>query len=160
TGGGTVIAIGTARDSICYNGTMPPGVNLVQDGVKEASTLNVGPTGISTTAAQNFSPDDLALVDLVDDAPIQEGDCSFFKRLDKRSVSQRVEIKAVDRTAGNLTLSSPLHWNFKAGGTYQAQISRVTDATTRWAGIERVKIMGGTNTSYNGAMAGGIDISN
>jgi hypothetical protein len=36
----------------------------------------------------------------------------------------------------------------------------VTSPTTRWAGIENLKIMGGTNTSYLGAMAAGIDISN
>jgi hypothetical protein len=161
SGGGTVLGIGNARDFICYNGMMPPGVNLIQDGVKETTTVSVGSSGISpTNPANNFSPGDLALIDLIDDSTIQEKDCTYFKRLDKRSVSQRVEIKSVDKATGTLNLSSPLHWNFKAGGAYQAQISKVTNPTTRWAGIENVKIMGGTNTSYLGAMAGGIDISN
>jgi hypothetical protein len=161
SGGGTILAIGQDRDSICYNGKMPPGVNLVQDGVKETTTLNVGSGGINAeNPANNFSPGDLALVDSIDDSTIEEQDCTFFKRLDKRSVSQRVEIQSVDKTTGTLTLDSPLHWNFKAGGAYQAQISKVTSPTTRWAGIENLKIMGGTNTSYLGAMAGGIDISN
>lgn len=161
SGGGTVLGIGNARDFICYNGMMPLGVNLVQDGVKETTTISVGSSGISAVdPARNFSPGDLALIDLIDDSTIQGKDCNYFKRLDKRSVSQRIEIKSVDRATGTLTLSSPLHWNFKAGGAYQAQISRVTNPTTRWAGIENLKIMGGTNTSYLGAMAGGIDISN
>jgi hypothetical protein len=161
SGGGTVLGIGNARDAICYNGMMPPGVNLVQDGVKETTTISVGRSGISTmNPANNFSPGDLALIDLIDDSTIQEKDCTWFKRLDKRSASQRVEIKSVDRTTGTLTLSSPLHWNFKAGATYQGQISRVTHPTIRWAGIEDLRIMGGTNTGYPGGMAGGIDISN
>jgi hypothetical protein len=161
SGGGTVLAIGKDRDFICYNGMMPPGVNLVEDGAKESTAIAVGSSGISATNPQtNFSPGDLALVDVVDDSTIQEGDCSFFKRLDKRSVSQRVAIRSVDRKTGNLTLGTPLHWNFKAGGAYQAQISRVTSPTSRWAGIESLKIMGGTNNDYLGATAGGIDISN
>ncbi|QIP05492.1 right-handed parallel beta-helix repeat-containing protein [Bradyrhizobium symbiodeficiens] len=161
SGGGTVLAIGKDRDFICYNGMMPPGVNLVEDGVKESTTLNVGRSGISATSARtNFSPGDLALVDLLDGPTVQQGDCSFFKRLDRRSVSQRVEIRAVDKNTGNLTLGSPLHWNFRAGGSYQAQISRVTSPTIRWAGVENLKIMGGTNNNYPGATAGGIDISN
>ena len=160
-GGGTVLAIGNDRDFICYNGMMPPGVNLVEDGAKESKTLSVGSAGISAASAQtNFSPGDLALVDLIDDPTIQQGDCNYFKRLSKRSVSQRVEIRSVEHTTGKLTLSSPLHWNFKAGGSYQAQISRVTSPTTRWAGIENLKLMGGTNKEYPGATAGGIDISN
>jgi hypothetical protein len=71
-----------------------------------------------------------------------------------------VEINSADPATGNLTLSSPLHWNFRAGGPYQAQIARVRTPTTRWVGIESLKIMGGSNTSHPGAMAGGIDISN
>ncbi|MFT4115723.1 hypothetical protein [Bradyrhizobium sp.] len=161
SGGGTVLAIGKDRDFICYNGMMPAGVDLVEDGAKESTTLNVGPSGVSAASARrNFSPGDLALVDLIDDPTIQQGDCSYFKRFPKRSVSQRVEIRSVDQATGKLSLSSPLHWNFRAGGSYQAQISRVTSPTTRWAGVENLKIMGGTNDNYPGATAGGIDISN
>jgi hypothetical protein len=161
TGGRTVIGIGEDRDAICYARGMAAGVPLVQDGVKESSMVSVGRYGISTMIpAKNFAKGDLALLDLIDDATIQEGNCSYFKRIDKRSASQRVEINSVDPATGNLTLSSPLHWNFKAGGRYQAQIARVRTPTTRWAGIESLKIVGGSNPSYAGAMAGGIDISN
>jgi hypothetical protein len=157
-GGGTVIGIGPDRDSTCYGGT---GINLVQDGVKESYTVSVGPYGITTvSAANNFTPGDLALIDLIDDSTVHQGDCTFYKRVSGRSVSQRVEIKAVDRATGIITLGSPLHWNFKSGGGYQAQIVRVLRPVTKWAGVESIKIQGGTNTSYNGAMAGGIDISN
>ena len=161
TGGQTVIGIGEDRDAICYARGMGAGINLIQHGVKKSSIVSVGRSGISTmNAAKNFTKGDLALIDLIDDATIQEGNCSYFKRVDRRSVSQRVEINSVDWATGNLTLNSPLHWNFRAGGRYQAQIARVTTPTTRWAGIESLKIMGGSNPSYAGAMAGGIDISN
>jgi hypothetical protein len=161
TGGQTVIGIGKGRDAICYARSMGGGIELVQDGVKESSAVSVGKHGINTlTPAKNFTKGDLALIDLWDDSTINEGDCSYFKRFDRHSVSQRVEINSVDPATGNLTLSSPLHWNFRAGGRYQAQIARVRTPTTRWAGIESLKIMGGSNTSYSGAMAGGIDISN
>src|SRR5207237_4539875 len=43
---------------------------------------------------------------------------------------------------------------------YLSQDTRVTRPTTRWAGIDSLRIQGRTNSSYNGAMAGGIDISN
>ena len=150
-GGGTVIAIGTGRDSTCYGGT---GYALTQDGAKEATTLSVG------SAAANFAAGDLALVDVVDDSTVQQGDCSYYKRVSGRSASQRVEIKAVDGASGTLTLSSPLHWKFPAGSPYLAQITKANGTTIKWAGIEHLRIQGGTNNSYNGAMAGGIDISN
>src|SRR5262249_39885838 len=131
------------------------------DGVKESYTVNVGPDGINTvSAANNFTPGDLVLIDLIDDSKVLQGDCTFYKRVSGRSVSQRVEIKAVDRATGIITLCSPFHWNCKSGGGYQAQIVRVLRPVTKWAGVESIKIQGGTNTSYNGAMAGGIDISN
>jgi hypothetical protein len=154
----TVIGIGKGGDAICYAWSMGRGVPLVQDGVNESSIVSVGRYGINT--ATNFKKGDLALIDLIDDATIQEGDCPWFKRADKRSASQRVEINSIDPATGNLTLSSPLHWNFKAGGAYQAQIAKVRTPTTRWAGVESLKIMGGSNPSHLGAMAGGIDISN
>src|SRR5215472_5096821 len=152
SGGGTVIAIGTGRDSTCYGGTA---YALTQDGAKEATSLSVG------SAAANFSAGDLALVDVVDDSAVQQGDCPYYKRVSGRSASQRVEIKAVDGAGGTLTLSSPLHWKFPAGGPYLAQLTKAAGTTpTKWAGIEHLRLQGGTNTSYNGAMAGGIDISN
>src|SRR5262249_47811862 len=77
-----------------------------------------------------------------------------------RSASQRVAIAAVDANAGTLTLDAPLHWKLTAAAPYLAQITRVTQPVTRWAGIEKVRIAGGTNPGYNGQMAGGIDISN
>ena len=151
SGGGTVLAIGTDRDSTCYGGT---GYALAATGAKEATSLSVG------AAAANFQAGDLALVDAVDDASIQQGDCSYFKRVSGRSASQRVEVTAADTASGTLTLGSPLHWTFTAASPYLSQITRVTRPTTRWAGIESLRIQGGTNSSYNGAMAGGIDISN
>ena len=151
TGGQTVLAIGPDRDATCYGGT---GYALTQDGAKESTTISVG------SAAANFAAGDLALVDLVDDSAVQQGDCAYFKRVTKRSASQRVEIVAVDNANGRLTLGSPLHWNFRSANPYLAQIVRAARTTTRWAGIENLRIQGGTNPGYNGQMAGGIDISN
>jgi hypothetical protein len=39
-------------------------------------------------------------------------------------------------------------------------VTRVSDRPTRWAGIEHLRLQGGSNPGYNGQMAGGIDISN
>jgi hypothetical protein len=149
--GGTVLAIGTERDQICYGGTA---TDLTADAAKEASAISVG------SAAASFSNGDLALIDVVDDASVQEGDCAYFKRVDKRSASQRVAIAGVDTGAGTLALDSPLHWSFPIAAPYLAQITRVTQPVTKWAGIESVMLAGGTNTGYDGQMAGGIDISN
>lgn len=151
SGGGTVIAIGTARDSICYGGT---GYALTQDGAKGASALSVG------SASASFTAGDLALVDVVDDGTVQQGDCPYFKRFSGRSASQRVEVRAVDGAAGSLILTSPLHWTFRSGDSYQAQVTRAAGTPTEWAGIERLRIQGGSNTGYLGEMAGGIDVSN
>ena len=150
-GGGTVLAIGTDRDSTCYGGTS---YLLLQDAPKESTTLSVG------SAASHFAASQLALVDIVDDAAIDQGNCPYFKRVSGRSVSQRVEIQSVDAANGTLILSAPLHWGLKSAAPYLAQITPVTASTTRWAGIESVRIQGGTNTGYPGQMAGGIDISN
>src|SRR5262249_5906391 len=148
-GAETVIACGSTRDSICGGGN---GHALTSDGVKESSTLAVG------AAASGFHAGDLALVDLVDDSTVDQGDCPYFKRASGRSVSQRVEVSAVD--GENLTLSSPLHWPFKAAAPYNAQVTRVTKTVPRWAGVEHVHLTNGTNPGYPGQMAGGIDISN
>jgi len=149
--GESVVAIGTTQDQICYGGTA---VNLVADAAKEATTVSVG------SAASGFTAGDLALIDVADDAVVQEGDCAYFKRVDKRSASQRVEIVSVDAAAGTLTLDSPLHWPFPIASPYLAQITRVTQPVTKWAGLEKVRLQGGTNPGYNGQMAGGVDISN
>jgi hypothetical protein len=151
TGGQTVLAIGSDRDSICYGGT---GAALTRDAARESTALAVG------SAAGGFAAGDLALVDQVDDAVVQQGDCLYFKRVSGRSVSQRVEIGSVDAGSGTLTLGSPLHWDFRAASPYLAQVTRVTRPVTRWAGIEHLRIQGGTNPGYNGQMAGGIDVSN
>jgi hypothetical protein len=152
TGGGTVLAIGDARDQICSGGSA---VALAQAAVKGATTISV-----NAAAAANFRAGDLALVDIVDDSTVQQGDCPYFKRVSGRSATQRVEIGAVDAAAGTLTLTSPLHWSFPIAAPYLAQITRVTRPVIRWAGIEKLKIAGGSNPGYNGQMAGGVDISN
>ncbi|MBK6695497.1 MAG: hypothetical protein IPG50_25280 [Myxococcales bacterium] len=152
TGGGTVIAIGTGRDSTCYGGTPHA---LLTDGAKESKTLSVG-----AAAAAQFAAGDLAVIDVVDDATVDQGDCPYFKRTSGRSVSQRVQIAAVDANKGTLTLASGLHWNFKAASPYLAQIAKAASAPITWAGVEGLRVQGGTNSGYNGEMAGGIDISN
>jgi hypothetical protein len=149
--GQSVVAIGTTQDQICYGGTA---VSLVADGAKESTTISVG------AAASGFSAGDLALIDVADDAMVQEGDCAYFKRVDKRSASQRVMIAGVDTAAGTLTLDSPLHWPFPIASPYLAQITRVTQPVTKWAGLEKVRLQGGTNPGYDGQMAGGVDMSN
>lgn len=151
TGGGTVLAIGEDRDQTCYGGNA---VDLAADAAKEATTISVG------AAAAGFHAGDLALIDEVDDAVVQQGDCAYFKRVSGRSSSQRVEVTAVDSGAGTLTLGSPLHWAFKAASPYQGQVTRVTRPVIEWAGIESIRVAGGTNPGYDGQMAGGIDISN
>jgi hypothetical protein len=151
SGGGTVISIGTGADSSCYGGTA---YAVTRDAAKGTTTLSVG------SAAASFAAGDVALVDVVDDSTIQQGDCTYTKRVSGRSATQRVEIAAVDTATGTLTLSSPLHWGFKATSPYFAQVTRFGYAITRWAGVERLKIQGGTNPSYNGKAAGGIEMAN
>jgi hypothetical protein len=154
TGGGTAIQIGDQQDQACYKGSFGTGVALTANATKETSVVTVG------SSASGFKAGDLAIIDQVDDSTVQEGDCDVFKRVDKRSVSERVEIASVDTAAGTLTLSSPLHWTFKSASPYLAQIARATGAVTRWAGIEDLAIKGGTNPDYLGKAAGGIEISN
>jgi hypothetical protein len=154
SGGQSVLAIGTPQDQACYSSNYDTAYALTADAIKETTTVRVGAN------ASHFSVGDLALIDQLDDATVQEGDCQYFKRVDKRSVSERVEIAAVDTAAGSLTLTTPLHWTFKSATSYAAQIARVPAPVVRWAGIENLAIQGGTNPGYNGQMAGGIDISN
>ena len=151
TGAGSVLSIGTAQDQACYGGAAFP---LVQDGAKESTTVSVG------GAAAHFKAGQLAIVDVVDDPAINERDCAYFKRVDHRSVSQRVEVTAVDTASGTLTLGSPLHWAFRSASPYLAQITPVGAVTIDWAGVEHLLLQGGTNPGYSGQMAGGVDISN
>ena len=154
TGGGSVLAIGSGQDQNCYASNYGTGYALTADATKETATVKVG------SNASHFAAGDLALIDQVDDAAIQEGDCQYFKRVDRRSVSERVEVASVDTTAGTLTLSTPLHWTFKSASPYLAQIAKASGTIVKWAGIEGVALKGGTNPGYDGQMAGGIDISN
>ena len=154
TGGGSVLSIGTDQDQACYSSSFGTAYALTQNAVKETNVVYVG------SNASHFSAGDIALIDQADDATVQEGDCTFFKRVDKRSVSERVEVSAVSTANGTLTLTTPLHWTFQSASPYSAQIARVTQPIIKWAGIEGLLLQGGTNPGYNGQMAGGIDISN
>jgi hypothetical protein len=155
TGGSSVIAIGSDEDGPCYGGSMGTAVAVTADAVNGSSTIKVG------SAASGFVAGDLAHIDVVDDpAVVQEGDCPYYKRASGRSATQRVEIASVDAAGGTLTLTSPLHWTFKAQSPYLAKIAKMSAQPIRWAGVESVKIEGGTNPGYLGQMAGGIDISN
>jgi hypothetical protein len=151
TGGGSVLAIGTDQDQTCH----PTGTarSLTLDAARESTTLALG-----AAAAAAFTVGDLAFVDQLDEPEVDQGDCSYFKRISGRSATQRVEVAAVDAMAGTLTLSSPLHWRYTVASA--AQVVRVTRPVVRWAGIERLAVQGGTNPGYNGQMAGGIDVSN
>jgi hypothetical protein len=153
TGGGSVVAIGSSQDSACYASAYDP-YALTADATKESTVVHVGAN------ASHFVAGDLALLDEIDDATVDEGDCQYFKRVDKRSVSERVEIASVDTAAGTVTLSTPLHFTFQSSGAYQGQISRLKQPVVRWAGLESVALQGGSNPGYNGQMAGGIDVSN
>jgi hypothetical protein len=154
SGGKTALAIGSAYDQACYSNDYGTAYALTKDALKETATVTLG------ADASKFAAGDLVLIDQVDDATIQEGDCTFFKRVDKRSVSQRSEVANVDTASGTITLTSPLHWTFKSASPYLAQIAKTSGPFVRWAGIEGLAIQDGTNPGYNGQMAGGIDVSN
>ena len=94
TGGGSVLAIGTEQDQACYDSNYGTAYPLTEDAVKESTTVHVGAN------AEQFAPGDLALLDEVDDEEVEQGDCLYFKRLEGRSVSQRVEVASVDDVAG------------------------------------------------------------
>src|SRR5262249_13651639 len=119
------------------------------------------------TGNTTFAAGDLALIDQPDTSIVQPGDCTYFKRVvagKNYSISDRVEIAAVDTTTGTLTLTTPLHWTYRASGG--AQISKAGQAVTSWAGIEHIWLQNGNNPvppvggSYDGAYAGGVDITN
>ena len=160
---GPVVAIGSAGlyDQTCYANRYSGSTNLVADAVKETDTVKIA-AGITT-----FAVGDLALIDQPDTSIVQRGDCNYFKRVVGGvyySISDRVEIAAVDTSTGTLTLTTPLHWTYSASGG--AQISKVMDVVSSWAGIEHVWLQNGNNPlwpvgpSYPGAYAGGIDITN
>ena len=160
---GPVVAIGPAGvyDQTCYADDYVGSTNLVADAAKETSTVQIA-AGNST-----FAPGDLALIDQPDTSIVQVGDCTYFKRVvsgNNYSISDRVEIAAVDSSTGTLTLTTPLHWNYSAGGG--AQISKVGQTVTSWAGAEHLWLQNGSNpvspvgSSYDGAYAGGIDVTN
>jgi hypothetical protein len=151
TGGGAVLSIGTMQDGVCSGGGFDSTAQplLTQDATKETSSVAVAD-------ASKLHAGDLALIDEKDTAQVSEGDCTFFKRLAGYGLSERVEIASI---AGNtVTLSTPLHSTFAKAQS--AQLSRVSAAATKWAGIESVLVQGGRPGSYPGQNAGGIDVSN
>jgi hypothetical protein len=154
SGGETALAIGSAYDQTCYSSNYNTAYALTADAVKETATVALG------SNASKFAAGDLVLIDQVDDATVQEGDCQYFKRVDKRSTSQRAEVASVDASSGTVSLTSPLHFTFKSAAPYLAQMAKTKDPVVRWAGIENLAVQGGTNPGYNGQMAGGIDVSN
>jgi hypothetical protein len=153
THGGPVLSIGTMQDAVCMNAsgfdsTAQP--LLTQDAAKETATLVVA-------SGSGFAAGDLALVDEQDTSDVSEGDCtSIFKRAANYGLSERVEISAV--LGNRLTLTTPLHWTFKKAQS--AQVSRVSPAAIKWAGIESMLVQGGRPGGYPGQNAGGIDMSN
>ena len=157
SGGGTVLAIGTERDQICYSGN-GQGVALTADAAKDSTTISVG------GAASSFQVGDLIVIDQVDASPVVIGDCTFFKRHSGsayRSVTQVNQVTAVNTANGTLSLGAALHWNYRAGSPTLAQAYRVTSSpTVSWAGIESLRVQGGTMGGYDGQSAGGIDIAN
>jgi hypothetical protein len=154
TGGGSVIDIGTSQDQICYKSAFDATSSLAEDATKETTRVHV------SSGAASFKAGDLALIDELDDAAVNEGDCPYFKREDHRSTSERVEVASVDAATNVITLTTPLHWTFRSDGAHAGQIAHVSGAVTRYAGVESVLLQGGTNPGYDGQMAGGIDISN
>jgi hypothetical protein len=157
TGGGTVLAIGTERDQICYSGN-GQGVALTADAPKDTTSITVG------SAASTFHVGDLIVIDQVDATPVVIGDCLYFKRhsgSSYRSIAQVDQVTAVNASAGTLSLGAALHWSYTAGSPTFAQAYRINSSpTVSWAGIESLRIQGGTAGSYDGQSAGGIDIAN
>jgi hypothetical protein len=154
--GGTVLAIGTDRDQVCY-GNGVQSVALTADAPKDSTSITVG------SAASSFHAGDLIVVDQVDTSPVVIGDCQYYKRgsgSTARSIAQVVQVTSVNTSAGTLGLGAALHWSYKAGSPTFAQAFRLDSTTVTWAGIESLRIQGGTMGAYDGQSAGGIDISN
>lgn len=149
TQGGPVVSIGGMQDQACYDSSFDAEPLLTEDAAKETSTLTVADGSM-------FAAGDLALVDQMDTSEIDEGDCTFFKRVDHYTVSQRVEIASV--SGDTLTLTTPLHWTFTTAQA--AQVSRMATPAVKWAGLESVRLQGGRPGGYPGQNAGGVDMSN
>jgi len=154
TGGGGVLQIGTDQDQACYGNAYGTAHALADDAAKETTTVQLG------SGAADFAPGDLALLDELDDDQIDEGDCQYFKRVDHRSLSERVVVESVDKASGTVTLETPLHWTFRAASPHSAEMAKVSQHVTRYAGIEGLYLQGGSNPGYLGQNAGGIDVSN
>jgi len=152
TGGQTVLAIGTTQDQICYGGTA---TDLVADAAHGATTIVITPA-----AAASFHTGDLALIDVGDDAAVQEGDCAYFKRVDKRSASERVDDLRRGRGDGHAHARRP-----SALDVSDREPVPGADHPRDAAGDEVGGHRGGAHRGwhqpgYDGQMAGGIDISN
>ncbi len=148
-GSGAVLSIGTTKDTVCntFDATAQP--MLAEDAMKET-------TGVTVADASKLRSGDLALIDESDTSEVSEGDCtSIFKRTANHGLSERVEIASISGNA--VTLTTPLHWTFTVA--QNAQLSRVSTAATKWAGIESLLVQGGRPGSYPGQNAGGIDVS-
>jgi hypothetical protein len=149
TKGGPVVSIGTEQDQSCYDSNFDAKAKplLSQDAPKETATLSVA-------SAANFKAGDLALVDQADTSEVVS--CDFFERSKGYAISERVEIAAV--SGNTLTLTTPLHWTFSKA--QKAQISRASNPSVKWAGVESLLLQGGRPGGYPGQNAGGVDVSN
>ncbi len=146
---GAVLSIGTTKDTVCNTFDTSAQPMLAQDAVKETA-------GVTLADASKLHAGDLALIDENDTSEVSEGDCtSIFKRTANRGLSERVEIASV--SGNTVTLTTPLHWTFTTA--QHAQLSRVSTAATKWAGIESVAVQDGRPGGYPGQNAGGIDVS-
>jgi len=65
---------------------------------------------------------------------------SWFSRTD-RPIAEVHEIAAV--SAGTVTLTTPLHIDYRAGGAHRAQLTRLGYPAVRGAGLEGVTVTGG-----------------
>jgi hypothetical protein len=140
TTSGGVLAIGSEQDGACHPaGT---GYPLTSDAPNGSYQVMVGAN------ASHFTAGNLAIIDITNTsrivdgtAIIDAGDCTYnnFMRVVGRNIMQVVEVKSVDAGTGTLTLSSALHWNFKASSPYSSMIQPVT-GTIRWAGIESLRV--------------------
>jgi hypothetical protein len=143
---GVVVQIGRVNST--SNADLGTGVALTADALQGSRTITLA-------SAAAFHAGDIVQIDQVDDARVLNSGayaCPYFKRASNRSIGQRIEIASVSGTT--LTLSSPLHWSFTTA--LQAQVAPVTVPTTKYAGLEGVRLTGG-NHPYDGA---GVNVWN
>jgi hypothetical protein len=118
------------------------GVKLARDAPKGSTTLTV-------TDASSFRSGDIVHLDQLDDPAVVQGTaCPYLKRGSDgawRSIGQMVEIAG--KSGDTLTLTSPLHWTFKA--SLQAQLVPLSPQATKYAGLEDLRIAGASNTAVN-----------